>query len=653
MRNQCLRLLLLRCHSPSQPRISQVHHLRSFTSSLLHAPARAPLAIPIPFALRRRFTSSPEFAVAPPKPPSDQATLLAEIFAKPEMSVDEIKSDLDDKNVIMSHDLILNVLKNPDIDPDVAKRIFNWVSGSQSEILSSNSYNLMIGILGANGLVKETWELIDIMKKKGYGVKKGAFLRISERFMKDGASDEVEKLKDLYATGSASRKDNDVAGGDSGGSDCVRVCEIIGKQVWGDDVEKQLKELNVEFSSDLVTRVLGTLEVDPNKALIFFRWIEECGVFEHDQHSYNALARVLGKEDHSQKFWRFVDEMRSEGHEMARETYVSVSQQFLKKKMTEDAVNLYEFAANGGNKPSVEDCTLLLKKIVASKELDMDLFLKVVEVFKANGNSFTDNILDGVVKSLISVGRMNECNRILAAMKEAGYVPSGALQRKVAFKLGRFGETGKALEFVDKMVPSSDYMTWISLVKGFCEEQNLEGASLGVEKMVKKLGASTCGGRPLAFLVGTYCQKNKPLRAYKLLSKMVNEEGLRPWHSTYRTLTRSLLARKHFKEALGVMCMMKNQGYPPDLDSFIPYLAKRGTTEDALTFTQGMMSKRRPATHVFLRLFEAYLSAGRQSEAHDFLAKCPSHIKDHADVLDLFSSKNSGATEKKAAGVAV
>lgn len=561
------------------------------------------------------------------------------------MSSDEIKTDLDAKNVIITHDLILNVLKKPDIGSDVAKRIFDWVSDSKSEILSSNSYNMMLGILGGNGFVNESWELIEIMKKKGYGVKKGAFLRISERFMKDGASDDVDKLKDVYATGSASQKYNDdVAGGNS---DWFRVSEIIRNHVWGDDVEKQLKELGVVFSSDLVVKVLGILEVDPNKALIFFRWLEDSDGFEHDSKSYNALARVVGKEeDHSQKFWRVVDEMRSKGHEMEKETYFSVFQQFLQKQMIEDAVKLYELAMNGGNKPSVEDFTLLLKKIVLRKELDMDSFKKVVEVFNANGNAFTDNILDAVIKSLTSVGKMKECNKILAALKKAGYVPSESMQCKIAYKLSSLGETKKAMDFMDKIVPSSDYATWVSLVHGFCDDGNLDGASKGVEKMAEKLGV--CGGRPLHLLIVMYCEKNRPLRACKIVSKMVNDKGARPWLSTYKTLTRKLLAGKHFKEALDIMSMMKNQGYPADSDSFISYLSKKGTVEDAIAFTQGMTSKRFPATPVFVRLFEAYFSARRLAVAYDFLAKCPSHIKNHADVLDLFSSKASHAAKKTA-----
>lgn len=565
------------------------------------------------------------------------------------MSNDEIKADLDVKNVIMTHDLVLSVLKIPDINPDVARRVFNWVLESESAMLSSKSYNMLLGILGGNGFVKEAWELIGIMKKKGYGVLKGAHVRISERFLKDGCSDDVEKLKDLFASGSASQVKNDVGEGISVKSDYLTVSEIIRNEVWGDGVEKQLKELNVEFTSDLVKRVLDNLQLDPNKALIFFRWVEDSSVFDNDQQSYNALVRVLGKEDHTEKFWRAVNEMRSKGHEMERETYNSVYEQLLKKKMIKDAVDLYEVAMSGGNKPSVKDCTLLLKKIVVSEELDMDLFLKVVEVFKANGNDLTDNILDAVFKSLTSVGRMNECNRILAVMKEAGYVFSGSLQRRIAYKLSSFGDTTKALEFMDKMVPSSDYATWVSLVHGFCEKQNLNGATSGVRNMVKELGAS-CGGRPLDLLVGTYCQKGRALSAYKFVSNMVNDKGVRPWHATYKTLTRRLLARKHFKEALDIMSVMKKQGYPPDLDSFVAYLSLKGTVEDAITFTQCITSHRFASTPVYLRLFEGYLSAGRQSEAQDLLSECPRHIKIDADVLDLFASKHFAAT--KAADVA-
>ncbi|GER49235.1 pentatricopeptide repeat-containing family protein [Striga asiatica] len=648
MRNQWLRLLLTRFRTPSQPHASQVH-IRSFSSSFLHP--RAPQATPKPFVFRQHFSSSPEHAVESSKPLSDGDTLLADIFARPGKSSDEIKLDLDSKNVVITHDLVLSFLKNPNTDPDAARRVFDWVLESQGEKLSSKSYNWMLGILGSRGLVKETWDMIGIMKRKGYGVSKGAFDRIYERFQKDGLADDVEKLKELYALGSASCKKDNPSKENDVGLTCSQISDFIRREVWVDDVEKKLQESNVKYSSDVVVNVLGNLGTEPNKALIFFRWVQESGLFKHDERSFNAMARVLAKEDHSQKFWKFVNEMRGDGHQIERETYVHILERFVKRKMMKDAVDLYEFAMTGGNKPLASDCTFLLKKIVVSKELDMDLFRKVVGVFKANGNVLTDANFNAVLKSLISVGRLNECNRILAAMEEAGYVPSGSTRSKIAYTLSSTGKSEEALEFVNNKAASkdtSDYKTWESLVKGFCVARDFDKASNSLREMIEKEGP-TCAGKALHVLIGTYCQKNMPMDAYKFALDMANNKGVTIWNTTYKALTRNLLPKKHFKEALNIMSAMKKQEYPPDLDSFVKYLSRKGSAEESVEFLKAMTSKRFPPTSVFIRLFEAYLKAGRKSEAQDFLSQCPRHIKNHADVLNLFLSGNSGVTGDEAA----
>ena len=42
-------------------------------------------------------------------------------------------------------------------------------------------------------------------------------------------------------------------------------------------------------------------------------------------------------------------------------------------------------------------------------------------------------MLGVVLKSLTSVGRLGECNKVLKAMKEGGFVANGHLQSKIAF----------------------------------------------------------------------------------------------------------------------------------------------------------------------------------------------------------------------------
>lgn len=575
-----------------------------------------------------------------PKDPSDQnkIVLLTDIFSQTQKNSEEIKLELESNHIVLTHDLVLNALKNLQSTPDVARRFFKWVSRSDNEKrLSSKSYNLMLGILLDNGFVREFWDVVRIMKKKGYGVSKGISVRASEKFEKDGLTDDAEKLKKLYASGST---DNSVENLSS------RVCRVIRSDIWGDNVEKWLKELNVNFSSELVSLVVENLGIEANKGLIFFRWVQESGLCKHDERTYNAMVRALVCEDLTDKFWRVVDEMRNAGFEMNKDTYVDVLGRFVKKQMMKDAVDLYEFAMEGLNKPSVQDCTFLLKKIVVRKELDMDLFSRVVRIFRESGNVFTDSTFNAVLKSLTSVARIGECNEIIKAMEEGGFQLNSTLQSKIAFQLSRGGKHEEACEFMGNREASEsslDHKTWASLVEGYCLAGDLDKASHSFRDMIEKVGASTAG-YALESLVSAYCRKNRAADAYKLVSELINEKELQPWHFTYRMLIGMLLAQGGFKEALDVLHLMKNQGYPPFVEPFVEYLSKSGSPDDAIAFSKAMAVKRFPSPTVFLQLFEAYFKEGRQTEAQDFLSKSPSYIRNHADILNLFCSMKAGDT---------
>ncbi|KAK9272174.1 hypothetical protein L1049_002545 [Liquidambar formosana] len=207
--------------------------------------------------------------------------VITDIFSKPR-DFDEIKKELESSNIILSYELVLKVLQNLESSPDVARRFFDWVSRAESERLSSKTYNSMLGTLGVNGFVEEFWDLVEVMKKKGFGVSKGVYVKVLEKFEKEGLISDLEKLRGVFASGSM---DNSVE------KVCSRVCKIIRSELWGDDVEVQLRDLKVIFTSDLVKMVSENLGTEPMKALIFFRWVEESGLFKHDEQTYNAMVR--------------------------------------------------------------------------------------------------------------------------------------------------------------------------------------------------------------------------------------------------------------------------------------------------------------------------------------------------------------------------
>ncbi|CAJ2669236.1 unnamed protein product [Trifolium pratense] len=643
MRNQWRLLHLLLRNHHKIPNQSQV--LRSFSS------------IPLRFTTNQsKFPINPSFRNFSSEPvlanvDSDHSVIV-DIFSKSK-DLNDVKNQLDSNQLSINHDVVNAVLRKLDSDPDSARRFFQWVLENHPERLSSKSYNQLLGVLGINGVVEEFWDLVGVMKKKGFGVSKWVKDRTLDYFEKNGMNGDALKLKELFDNDTVERK-------------FTNLCRIVRNNVWSDDVEKEIRDLNVGFSSELVKLVLENLGSEPNKALIFFRWVEESGVFKHDGCTYNAMARVLGREDSIDRFWKLVGDMRSAGFEMEVETFVKVLGRFCKRKMIKDAVELYEFAMAGADKPSPPCFTFLLRKVVSSKELDMGLFSRVVKVFTGNGNALTDSMADAVLKSLTSVGKIGQWNKVLKEMEDSGFVASGSLRSKIAFRLGATGNKEQANEFVNRIEAYGshpDHKMWQSLVEGHCVGGNLDKAFDSFKEMVEKEGVESVG-YTFDLLMNSYCQMNRAKDACEILCQWVNEKELKPRHSTYKLLVTNLLAQEGFTDALNILTLMKDHGFPPFTEPLIEHISKRGSGDDAVLLLEAMTSKyippkprtideviqlnrelmaskKFPSTSVYHVLFNAFFKQGRHEEAQNFLSKCPSHIRNDADVLDLFCSMNS------------
>jgi hypothetical protein len=70
-----------------------------------------------------------------------------------------------------------------------------------------------------------------------------------------------------------------------------RLCRIVRS----DDFKNEIWDFNVGFSSKLVKLVLENLGSEPNKAMKFFRWVEEnlYAYHYHDMNTYNAMVNIL------------------------------------------------------------------------------------------------------------------------------------------------------------------------------------------------------------------------------------------------------------------------------------------------------------------------------------------------------------------------
>lgn len=498
----------------------------------------------------------------------------------------------------------------------------------KDRLLGSSSYDLMIDTVCRKGEAGGLLGLLEAMKKRGYGISKQSFSKVSKRFKSEGMERELGSLNAMYCLSSV----KDVSG---------RICKILKKEEEPEAIRQALQELGVTPCADSIVDVLDRVGTFPKRAMVFYQWVEKIPFLEIDGKIYNAMARVLGREDCINDFWVLLRKMRSCGVGLEMETYFMVSNRFLKRRMVSVALDLYEFAMASTKKPPVDEFLILFKKVIVSKDLDMSLVTKIVKIFTGAGNSIKVSAFDGVIKSLRSVSRLGECDKILKAMEEGGYKCDGdMIHDRVVVALCDAGKSDEAVKYVvdlEKLGWDLDLKSWSSIVQKHTLVGQLDNAISCFHMMVERKGGENVGSA-LELLLNGLCSKKGALYACQVLKDLVANRKVQPWHTTYKFLIEKLIGQGHVKEASSLLGLMKSHGFPPFINPFIKYVSKSGTADDAGLFLKAMTVKDFPSRAVYVRIFEALFKAGRHDVAHDVLSLAPGCVRNHADVLDLLYS---------------
>ncbi|XP_073013938.1 pentatricopeptide repeat-containing protein At3g48250, chloroplastic [Typha latifolia] len=526
---------------------------------------------------------------------------------------------------------ILYVLKKLEQKPRKALSFFNCVTTQHSFEPGSPTYNLMLRILGHKDWMKDFWAFLKSMDETGHGVDHGTFLTLLSNFKKEKLTAECAALSQFYA------QSKEKAGSDAAVQDAVHV--VLGSEDWKEGVEKKLADVKLPLSEIVVAKVLREVRDHPLKALNFFQWAGRRPGYKHGSVAYNAMVRVLGRKESIEEFWSLIQEMKGEGHDMDIDTYIKLSRQFQKCKMTNEAVEIYELMMDGPYKPAIQDCGVLLRRIAFSGTPDLDLVFRVVRKYEATGYSLSKVVYDGIHRSLTSMGRFDEAEEILKKMRLEGYEPDNITYSQLVYGLCKAKRLEEACKVLDEMEDAGcvpDLKTWTVLIQGHCTAGEVDKALECLAKMIEK--NCEADAEVLDVLVKGLCGANKADGAYTFFVEMVEKGGLRPWQATYKYLIKELLSVKMLEEALKLLSSMKSHKFPPYADPFPPYISKFGTIEDARVFFKALTVSNYPSSTAYLNVFKSFFNEGRYTEAQDLLFKCPHHIRKHADISELFGS---------------
>lgn len=543
----------------------------------------------------------------------------------------EVEEGLRKPDMSLTHETAIYVLRKLDKHPEKAYCFLDWVLRDSGLSPSTPLYSIMLRILAQQRSMKRFWMTLSDMKQGGFYLDEDTYRTIYSELNKENSKADAVAVTHFYERRLKENAMSVVAG---------NVSAAVLKVDWSCEVERELQEMELVLSDNFVVRVLKELRDHPLKALAFFHWVGgSSSGYQHSTVTYNAALRVLARPNSVAEFWSVVDEMKNVVHEVDLDTYIKVSRQFQKSRMMIEAVKLYEFMMDGPFKPSIQDCSLLLRSLSAGPNPDLDLVFRVFRKYESTGNSLSKAVYDGIHRSLTSVGRFDEAEEIMKAMRTAGYEPDNITYSQLVFglcKAKRLEEASEVLVQMEAQGCFPDIKTWTILIQGHCKNNELDKAFACLANMLEK--GFDIDSDLLDVLVDGFVSQNRIEGACTFLMEMVKNASVKPWQTTYKSLIDKLLVFKKIEEALDLLQMMKKQNYPAYAEAFDGYLAKFGTLDNAKKFLDVLSSKDSPSFSAYFHVIEAFYREGRLTDAKDLLFGCPHHFKTHPKISELFGA---------------
>uniref|UniRef100_A0A1J3ES22 Pentatricopeptide repeat-containing protein, chloroplastic n=1 Tax=Noccaea caerulescens TaxID=107243 RepID=A0A1J3ES22_NOCCA len=543
----------------------------------------------------------------------------------------EVEEGLRKPDLPLTHETAIYVLRKLDKHPEKAYCFLDWAFRESGLTPSSPLYSTMLIILVQQRSMKRFWMTLRDMKQGRFYMDDKTYMTIYNLLNREDLKADAAALAHFYERMLKENLMSVVAD---------NVSAAVSKVNWSCELERELQEMKLAFSDNFVISVLKELREQPLKALAFFHWVGCCSSgYKHSTVTYNAALRVLARADSVAEFWSVVGEMKAAGHEVDLDTYIKVSRQFQKCRMMVEAVKLYEFMMDGPFKPSIQDCILLLRSLSAGPSPDLDLVFRVFRKYESTGRSLSKAVYDGIHRSLTSVGRFDEAEEIMTAMRNAGYEPDNITYSQLVFGLCKAKRLEEARGVLDQMEGEGcfpDIKTWTILIQGHCKNSEVDKAFACFANMLEK--GFDIDSDLLDVLVDGFLSQNRVEGACKFLAEMVRNANVKPWQSTYKSVIDKLLEIKKCEEALELLQLMKTQNYHAYAEPFDRYIAKFGTLEDAKKFLDVLSSKGSPSFATYFHVIEALYREGRLSDAKDLVFMSPHHFKTHPKITKLFGA---------------
>ena len=350
-----------------------------------------------------------------------------------------------------------------------------------------------------------------------------------------------------------------------------------------------LHGLQLQFTPELVDKVLKRLWFHGPKALQFFKHLEYHPSYAHSASSFDHAIDIAGRMRDYKTVWALVARMRARRIGPSSKTFAIIAERFVAAGKPDRAIKVFLSMREHGCPQDLHSFNTILDILCKSKRVEMaynNLFKVLRGKFKADVVSY--NI---IANGWCLIKRTPKALEVLKEMVERGLTPTITTYNILLKGYFRAGQLKEAWEFFLQMKEREveiDVVTYTTMVHGFGVVGEIKRARKVFNEMVGEgILPSTATYNAM---IQVLCKKDSVENAVLMFEEMV-KKGYVPNLTTYNVVIRGLFHAGNMDKAMEFIERMKTDGCEPNVQTYnvaIRYFCDAGDVEKGLSMFEKM-----------------------------------------------------------------
>ncbi|CAL5441308.1 unnamed protein product [Camellia sinensis] len=346
----------------------------------------------------------------------------------------------------------------------------------------------------------------------------------------------------------------------------------------------------VQWTPELVTRVLKRLWNHGPKALQFFKTLDRHHSYTHSSAAFDHAVDIAARLRDYKTLWTLVDSMQTRRLGPTPKTFAIITERYVASGKPDRAVKIFLSMHHHGCPQDLNSFNTILDVLCKSKRVEKAYSLLKIFRGRFRADTVSYNI---IANGFCLIKRTPKALEVLKEMVERGLNPSLITYNILLKGFFRAGQIKEAWEFFLEMKNRKceiDVVTYTTVVHGFGVVGEVKKARKVFDEMIGK-GVLPSVATHNA-LIQVLCKKDSVENAIVVFEEMLRK-GYVPNSTTYNVVIRGLCHAGKMDMAMEYVQRMKNDECEPNVQTYnlvIRYYCEAGEIDKGLEVFEKMGS---------------------------------------------------------------